>query len=86
MKRKYLCVLLIVLTLNSAFYGCRKKNNQNVETNINTSQNLIKGNINSKGEKIYHVPRGQYYDVTKAEEWFKTEEEAQAAGYRKSKR
>jgi len=46
----------------------------------------IKGNINSKGEKIYHVPGGQFYDVTIAEEMFCTEEEAQAAGYRKSKR
>lgn len=46
---------------------------------------LIKGNINSKGEKIYHVPGGQFYDKTVPEHWFNTEEEAQAAGYRKSK-
>ncbi|AQS56943.1 thermonuclease family protein [Novibacillus thermophilus] len=46
----------------------------------------IKGNINSSGEKIYHVPGGQFYDVTNPEEMFCTEEEAQAAGYRKSKR
>lgn len=50
------------------------------------AQPTIKGNINSKGEKIYHVPGGQYYDKTIAEEWFCTEAEAQAAGYRKSKR
>ncbi|KZL89167.1 thermonuclease family protein [Clostridium magnum] len=47
---------------------------------------LIKGNINSKGEKIYHVPGGQFYDKTVPEQWFNTEAEAQAAGYRKSKR
>lgn len=46
----------------------------------------IKGNINSKGEKIYHVPGGAYYDRTDAEEWFFTEEDAKAAGYRASKR
>lgn len=46
---------------------------------------LIKGNINSKGEKIYHVPGGRYYDQTKPEELFYTEEEAKAAGYRPSK-
>lgn len=46
---------------------------------------LIKGNINSKGEKIYHVPGGKYYDQTVPEQWFNTEEEAQKAGYRKSK-
>ena len=47
---------------------------------------LIKGNINSKGEKIYHLPGGAYYDQTKAEKWFKTEQQAQAAGFRPSKR
>jgi len=47
---------------------------------------LIKGNINSQGEKIYHLPGGMYYDRTIPEVWFKTEEEAQAAGFRKSKR
>lgn len=47
---------------------------------------LIKGNISSKGEKIYHVPGGQFYESTKAEKWFKTELEAQKAGFRKSKK
>lgn len=46
----------------------------------------IKGNINSKGEKIYHLSSGQYYGITKAEEMFCTETEAQAAGFRKSER
>jgi len=52
---------------------------------------LIKGNISSSGEKIYHVPGGSYYDRTvidesKGERWFCSEQEAQAAGWRKSKR
>jgi micrococcal nuclease len=47
---------------------------------------LIKGNINSKGEKIYHVPGSANYDRTQPEEWFATEEEAQAAGYRAPKK
>lgn len=51
----------------------------------NSQRGLIKGNINSKGEKIYHVPGGRYYDVTVPEVWFETEEEAQAAGFRRSK-
>lgn len=46
----------------------------------------IKGNINSKGEKIYHVPGGQFYDKTVPEAWFFTEADARAAGYRASKR
>ena len=50
----------------------------------------IKGNISKSGEKIYHMPGQQYYDKTKidpskGERWFCTEEEAQAAGWRKSK-
>ncbi|WP_059040619.1 thermonuclease family protein [Paenibacillus rubinfantis] len=45
----------------------------------------IKGNINSKGERIYHVPDGRYYEQTKAEEMFCTEADAVAAGFRKSK-
>ena len=52
---------------------------------------LIKGNINSRGEKIYHLPSMQFYDRTiidesKGERWFCSEEEAIAAGWRKSKR
>lgn len=42
----------------------------------------IKGNINSKGEKIYHTPESRYYDRTKQEQWFCTEQEAQEAGFR----
>lgn len=46
----------------------------------------IKGNINSKGEKIYHMPDGQYYEQTHAEQWFCSEKDAQAAGFRVSSR
>ncbi len=47
---------------------------------------LIKGNVSSSGELIYHVPGGQFYDRTYAEACFRTPEEAEAAGYRRSKR
>lgn len=52
---------------------------------------LIKGNINSKGEKIYHMPGGEYYDQTTidpqtGERWFCSEEDAIAAGWRRSKK
>lgn len=51
----------------------------------------IKGNIGSKGDRIYHVPGGQFYgrtkiDTRKGERWFCTEAEAKAAGWRRSKR
>lgn len=49
----------------------------------------IKGNINTKGEKIYHLPGcGSYtktfIDETQGERWFCTEDEATAAGFRKA--
>lgn len=52
---------------------------------------LIKGNISSEGEKIYHVPGGDFYDQTqislsKGERWFCSESEAAGAGWRASKR
>lgn len=50
----------------------------------------IKGNISSKGERIYHIPGDRWYDRTvidtaKGERWFCTEEEARAAGWRRSR-
>lgn len=45
---------------------------------------LIKGNINRRGEYIYHMPGMPYYDVTRAERMFCSEAEAQAAGFRRA--
>ncbi len=50
----------------------------------------IKGNINAKGERIYHPPGCRYYDATvidpkRGERWFCTEAEAAAAGWRRTK-
>lgn len=44
----------------------------------------IKGNINSKGEKIYHMPGQANFERTIPEVEFCSEEEAQEAGFRKS--
>lgn len=64
-----------------------------ITANPTPSQNCnIKGNISFRtGEKIYHVPGQQYYnsteiDTSAGERWFCSEAEAQAAGWRKSKR
>ena len=57
-----------------------------VTENKTCTEPTIKGNINSNGEKIYHIPSGQYYQITKAEEMFCTEKDAQEAGFRKSER
>ena len=61
-------------------------------TNDNTAgQCQIKGNISSRGERIYHVPEGQFYErtkisPTKGERFFCSEAEAEAAGWRASQR
>ena len=49
----------------------------------------IKGNIGSKGDRIYHMPGGRWYDRTvitasKGERWFCSEEEARGAGWRRA--
>ena len=49
----------------------------------------IKGNISQNGDRIYHVPGQKWYsrtriDISSGERWFCTEEEARAAGWRRS--
>ena len=51
---------------------------------------LIKGNINKKGDRIYHVPGWKDYDKTDidvemGEQWFCTEQDALDAGWRAPK-
>ncbi len=45
----------------------------------------IKGNISASG-RIYHLPGGAFYKRTNPEICFDTEEQARAAGFRKSSR
>lgn len=45
---------------------------------------VIKGNRNRKGQWIYHLPGMPYYAITRAEEMFCSEADAQAAGYRRA--
>ncbi|EEX08078.1 nuclease [Ruegeria lacuscaerulensis ITI-1157] len=51
----------------------------------------IKGNVSSKGERIYHVPGQRHYARTKispakGERWFCSPAEARAAGWRAARR
>ncbi|WP_394356667.1 thermonuclease family protein [Sedimentitalea todarodis] len=51
----------------------------------------IKGNISSKGTRIYHMPGQEHYDKTrintaKGERWFCAEAEAKQAGWRRARR
>lgn len=50
----------------------------------------IKGNISGKGDRIYHVPGGRYYNSVKIEEskgerFFCSEKDAEKEGFRKSR-
>ena len=78
--------------------GCTENNPTNTTntTNGNTgagqsaSTCVIKGNISTKGEKIYHLPGCGSYDKTAIDEsagerWFCTEDDAENAGWRKAK-
>ena len=56
-----------------------------------TQDCAIKGNISKSGERVYHVPGGALYGRTQineaaGERWFCTEQEAVAAGWRRSLR
>lgn len=46
----------------------------------------VKGNVNRRGEKIFHVPGGAFYDRTRPEECFRDRGDAERAGYRASQR
>jgi hypothetical protein len=51
----------------------------------------ITGNIGKSGERIYHLPGDAFYSRTKidqgaGERWFCSEQEAQAAGWRRASR
>ncbi|KMJ60259.1 hypothetical protein AB685_05385 [Bacillus sp. LL01] len=59
---------------------------ENLDLEHQENPPLIKANKNARGEYIYHVPGGVFYNRTTPVEWFHTEEEAQAKGYRKSAR
>lgn len=53
---------------------------------------IIKGNVDQRtGERLYHVPGGLFYSTTavdfiQGDRWFCTEAEAQALGWKRSKR
>lgn len=51
---------------------------------------VIKGNVNTQGERIYHMPGDEYYEETRisashGERWFCSAEEAEAAGWRRAR-
>ena len=69
---------------NNKMHDKQMMNSKNATSGPNGE--TIKGNINAKGEKIYHMPGSKYYDKTKPEAWFFTEQDAINAGYRAAKK
>ena len=75
---------------NRGLWGVCQSTSSQPSSSSQPSDCLIKGNISSSGEKIYHMPGQRYYDKTvidenKGERWFCSEDEAVLAGWRKSK-
>lgn len=73
--------LLLALLLGAAPAGAQTSSG---------TQCLIKGNVSSKGERIYHPPGCRHYkstviDAKRGERWFCSEQEAVAAGWRRTK-
>ncbi len=69
--------------------GKRLASEANTANDDNPNGCRIKGNIGSKGDRIYHMPGGRWYDRTvitasKGERWFCSEDEAKAAGWRRA--
>lgn len=64
--------------------AARSRTRQPRQTYSSPSGCVIKGNRSRRGEWIYHLPGMPYYDVTRPEEMFCSEREAQAAGYRRA--
>jgi hypothetical protein len=61
--------------------------NDSAGTQAPNARCLIKGNINRRGERIYHLPGSDAYastviDERSGERWFCSEAEARAAGWR----
>jgi hypothetical protein len=89
MKIKLLIIALAVISVVGYIAVSYERPHETEQTeNVyvdSQGRGLIKGNINDKHEKIYHMPGQNFYDICKPEKWFKTEEDAKRAGFRKSK-
>jgi len=76
-KSRFVAMALVAASLLMPTIGPASA--QNGECNI-------KGNVSTRGERIYHVPGQKYYNATRisashGERWFCSEQEARAAWY-----
>jgi hypothetical protein len=83
--RRNIFAIFIISILSIVLAACSSEESSSSNCNI-------KGNISyNTGEKIYHLPEDQFYDVTEidesnGEEWFCSAEDAEDAGFRRSLR
>ena len=80
MKKNIIYLIIIVVIIGAGIWAISK---------INNKPCLIKGNINSSKERIYHTSNCMSYEKTqidesKGERWFCSEQEAINAGWRKA--
>ena len=69
--------------------SCAYRRKAAIDSNPKRPLFEIKGNVSSKGKRIYHVPGGRWYNKTRIDEnngerWFCSEADARAAGWRRS--
>src|SRR3989344_511736 len=101
-QNKYVVAIIIGATIiAAAIYTSKSTSPSQLQDNENSgstgkfsipagSDCFIKGNINTKGEKIYHLPGCGSYDQTvinesAGEKWFCSESAAITAGWRKAR-
>lgn len=83
-------IIVIIVVVALSIDRCVPVTDLTRSPNDNGSEGCrIKGNISLDGERIYHLPSDKWYDETritrsKGERWFCSEDEAQAAGWRKA--
>lgn len=85
-KTPYFFIFILLLILIIIVYLSYPLKHEETDSCNNPE---IKGNIGTTGEKIYHMPNQQHYNITKidtktGEKMFCTEDDAKAAGWRRS--
>ncbi len=84
-KSPYFFIFILLLIIVVVYLSYTFKHEE--ASNCNDPE--IKGNIGVSGEKIYHMPDQQHYNITKidteaGEKMFCTEDDAKKAGWRRS--
>ena len=89
-QKKDFGLLTTAVSFSTSTSLTSKISSDSSQSSSNSSSNcLIKGNVNSKKDKIYHLPGMRYYDKTnintaEGDRWFCSEKEAVDNGFRKS--